>query len=274
MLNPMKLKNLLIRVAVCGSTLTPALSLADELKLVSKPIEYALAGKSYQGHVAYLDGEFKSKSMRAGVLVAHNWLGITQETVSVVERLAREGYIAFAVDIYGKNDRPSDTDEAARISAGFKKDRIPLRNRMRQGLSVLKKQPYVDPKQLIAIGYCFGGTAVLELARSGAEVKGVVSFHGGLDSPKPADGKRIKARVLALHGADDPYVPNDDLVAFENEMKAAQVDWQLIKYGGAVHSFTEKAAGTDPSKGAAYNERADRRSWVDLQQFLKEVISP
>ena len=122
---------------------------------------------------------------------------------------------------------------------------------------------------MAAIGYCFGGTGVIELARSGANIAGVVSFHGGLDSPVPADGGNIKCKVLACHGADDPFVKPEDLAAFEKEMRDHQVDWQLIKYGGAVHSFTQKMAGDDPSKGAAYNAQADERSWTHMLDFFK-----
>jgi dienelactone hydrolase len=130
----------------------------------------------------------------------------------------------------------------------------------------------VDSKRVAAIGYCFGGTTVIELARSGADITGVVSFHGGLDSPTPADGKNIKCKVLACHGADDPFEKPADLAAFESEMRDAKVDWQLIQYGGAVHSFTQPMAGNDNSKGAAYNEKADKRSWETMKQFLAEIF--
>ena len=130
----------------------------------------------------------------------------------------------------------------------------------------------VNDEKLAAIGYCFGGTSVIELARTGAPILAVVSFHGGLDSPTPADGKNIKAKILALHGADDPFEKPEDLLAFENEMRESKVDWQLIKYGGAVHSFTEKAAGNDNSKGAAYNERADRRAVNDMKDMFAETF--
>ena len=128
------------------------------------------------------------------------------------------------------------------------------------------------PRRIAAIGYCFGGTTVLELARSGAAVAGVVSFHGGLSSPAPADARNIKAKVLALHGADDPNVPPKEVAAFEDEMRQGGVDWQLIAYGGAVHSFTDWNAGHDNSKGVAYNERADRRSWEAMKQFFSELF--
>ncbi len=128
------------------------------------------------------------------------------------------------------------------------------------------------PGKLAAIGYCFGGTGVLELARSGADVKGVVSFHGGLDSLHPEDAKAIKGRVLVLHGADDPYMPAADVAAFQEEMRKAGVDWEMVYYGGAVHAFTNPGAGSDNSKGAAYNAKADARSWVAMQDFFKEIF--
>jgi dienelactone hydrolase len=140
------------------------------------------------------------------------------------------------------------------------------------GLETLRKQKNVDVKHIAAIGYCFGGTTVIELARSGADVAGVVSFHGGLDSPTPADGKNIKTKVLALHGADDPFVPAKDLEAFEQEMRDAKVDWRLIKYGGAVHSFTDWDVAKLNLPGAQYNEKADKRSWEDMKQFFGEVF--
>jgi dienelactone hydrolase len=182
------------------------------------------------------------------------------------------GYVAFCADIYGKGVRPADTKEAGAQAGKYKKDRALLRERVNAGLAELKKSELVDAKRTAAIGYCFGGTTVIELARSGAEVLGVVSFHGGLDSPTPADGKNIKGKVLVCHGADDPFVKAADLAAFEEEMRAAQVDWTLIKYGGAVHAFTQPLAGNDNSKGAAYNEKADRRSWAALKLFLAGIF--
>ena len=143
---------------------------------------------------------------------------------------------------------------------------------MNAAFDLLKNHKNVDSAKIGAIGFCFGGTTVLELARSGAPVAGVVSFHGGLSSPTPDDAKNVKAKVLVLHGADDPFVKPDEVLAFEDEMRKGGVDWQLVSYGGAVHSFTNKAAGTDNSKGAAYNEKADQRSWLAMKNFFAETI--
>ena len=147
-----------------------------------------------------------------------------------------------------------------------------LRSRVTAALGVLRDQPSCDSERIAAIGYCFGGLTVLELARSGAAVAGVVSFHGGLDSPTPADAKQIRGKVLVLHGADDPHVPPADVAAFQAEMRAAGVNWQFTAYGGAVHSFTNPNAGNDNSKGVAYNAQADRRSWQAMTNFLRELF--
>lgn len=162
---------------------------------------------------------------------------------------------------------------AAGQEAGkYKGNRALLRDRVQAGLAALKQQSQVDAKRVAAMGYCFGGTTVIELARSGVELAGVVSFHGGLDSPTPADGKNIRTKVLVLHGADDPYVPAKDLQAFEDEMRAGKVDWQLVKYGGAVHSFTDWNLKDSKMPGAQYNESADRRSWEAMQKFFAELF--
>ena len=162
--------------------------------------------------------------------------------------------------------------EAMAMTAALRGDRATLRTRVRAGLEVLLANDLVDPQRIAAIGFCFGGSAVLELARSGADVAGVVSFHGGLRSADPEDGKEIKAKVLVLHGADDPTNSLENIAAFQQEMRAGGVDWQMVYYGGAVHGFTQKAAGTDPAKGVAYNEQADCRSWQAMRDFFAEIF--
>ena len=158
------------------------------------------------------------------------------------------------------------------MAGKYKADRALLRERVNAGLTELKKNKMTDTSHVAAIGYCFGGTTVLELARSGADVAGVVSFHGGLSSPTPDDAKNIKCRVLACHGADDPNVPMTEVNAFLDEMKKAKVNYQMNFYGGAVHTYTNPAAGDDPSKGSAYNEQADKRSWLEMKEFFAEVF--
>jgi len=237
--------------------------------IVSNPVEYKQGDTVLEGLSVY-DTAVQGK--RPAVLVVHQWMGPGNYEKKRAGMLAQLGYNVFAVDIYGKGVRPTDPKDAGVEAGKYKSDRALLRARVRAGLDVLAKHELTDPKRIAAIGYCFGGTAVLELARSGAEIAGVVSFHGGLSSPTPGDAKNIKCKVLALHGADDPFVPATEVAAFEDEMRQGGVDWQLVAYGGAVHSFTDWGAGSDNSKGAAYNERADRRSWEAMKQFFAELF--
>ena len=237
--------------------------------LRSQAVEYRQGDTVLEGYVAWDDSV---QGKRPGVLVVHDWMGAGPFGNGKCDQLAKLGYVAFAADIYGRGVRPANAQEAGQEAGKYKKDRALLRARAAAALQALRANPLVDPKRIAAIGFCFGGTTVVELARSGADLAGIVSFHGGLDSPVPADGKNIKGKVLALHGADDPFVPAADLAAFEDEMRKSGVDWQLVKYGGAVHSFTNPAAGSDNSKGAAYNERADKRSWAAMQAFFAEIF--
>lgn len=205
------------------------------------------------------------------VLIIHQWTGLSENEKMRARMLAELGYNVFAADIYGKGVRPQPP-AAGKEAGKYKTDRALYRARMLSALEVLRQQSQTDAAQIAAIGYCFGGTGVIELARSGAMLKGVVSFHGGLDSPTPADGKNIKGKVLALHGADDPFVPAKDIAAFEQEMKDAKVSYKLVQYPGAVHAFTQKAAGNDNSKGAAYNEAADKASWEEMKAFFGRIF--
>jgi len=260
---------MIIRLILVAMGATCIILTKAQAALVKKDLEYHLAGRPYVGYLVYDDA---IKGPRPGLLVAHNWLGVSDEVKSKADQMAALGYVAFAVDIYGKGVRPSNTEEAGKLAGNFKKDRVMLRARMQEGLAALSKQPQVDKKRIAALGYCFGGTAAIELARAGADIKGVISFHGGLDDPQPEINRRIKAKILALHGADDPYVDAKDLQAFEDGLRGAKVDWQVVRYGNAVHSFTDKSSGTDNSKGVAYNAEADRRSWQAMQGFLTEIF--
>jgi dienelactone hydrolase len=170
--------------------------------------------------------------------------------------------------------RPADAKEAGALAGKYKGERALYRLRLRAGLDELTKNTLVAPGQIAAIGYCFGGTGVLELVRDGSEVKGVVSFHGGLNTPTPEDAKNIKAPVLVLHGADDPFVKPDEVAAFKKEMADAGVKYEFVAYPGAVHSFTRPDAGNDNSKGAAYNEAADKASWFAMKEFFAKIFQP
>jgi dienelactone hydrolase len=236
--------------------------------IVEKPIEYQSGGVQCEGWQAYDDAK---QGKRPAVLVIHQWTGISDHEKERAHRLAELGYNVLVADVYGKGVRPQPP-EAGKEAGKYKSNRTLLRKRVNDALAVLAKDPRTDASKMGAMGFCFGGTAALELARSGANVKGVVTFHGGLDSPNPADGKRIKGKILALHGADDPFVPPKDVAAFEQEMKGAGVDYKLVQYPGAVHSFTQKSAGNDNSKGAAYNEAADKASWEEMKSFFAEVL--
>ncbi len=246
--------------------ITPAMA---EVK--TKVVLYTDGDVTLEGFVAW-DSSATSKA-KPGVLVVHQWMGLTDYEKGRCKQLAELGYVAFALDIYGKGVRPTSMQDAGKQAGIYKKDRALYRKRLNLGLAQLRAQEGVAKDKVAAIGYCFGGTGVLELARSGADLNGVVSFHGGLDSPAPSDGKNIKGKVLICHGADDPFVPVADIDAFKSELNAAKADWQMIYYSGAVHSFTQPMAGNDNSVGAAYNANADKRSWSAMRTFFDELFA-
>ena len=246
-----------------------ALAHSAVAEIKTEVVEYKQGDTVLEGFLAY-DGA--STKARPGVLLIHDWMGVSDYAKSRAKQLAELGYVAFAADIYGKGVRPADAKEASSLAGKYKGDRALYRQRLTAGLAQLTGQKLVAPGQVAAIGYCFGGTGVLEVARSGAEVKGVVSFHGGLGTPTPDDAKNIKSRVLVLHGADDPFVKPDEVAAFKKEMADAKVKYEFVAYPGAVHSFTRPDAGSDNSKGAAYNEAADKQSWTAMKKFFGEIF--
>jgi dienelactone hydrolase len=247
-----------------------ATSASASAKVVTRSVEYRDGKVTLEGLVALDDAQ---PGKRPGVLVVHEWTGINPYIKRRIGELAALGYVAFAADIYGKGVRPKNREEAAAQAKLYKSNRALMRARATAGLAALLRQPQVDPRRVAAIGYCFGGTTALELARSGAALAATVSFHGNLDTPSPDDAKRIKGAVLVLHGADDPVVPAKEVLAFQEEMRRARVDYQLVAYGGAVHSFTNPGAGSDPSKGVAYDARADRRSWEAMKAFFAATLA-
>lgn len=236
---------------------------------VGKAVEYQAGEVLCEGWHAYDDA---MEGPRPAVLIVHQWTGLSDYEKMRAEMLAELGYNVFALDIYGKGIRPQPP-ESAKESAKYKEDRDRFRERLAAGLAVLKSDERTDPGRIAAIGYCFGGTGVLELARSGAEIAGVVSFHGGLGTPTPDDANEIACRVLVLHGADDPYVPPAEVDAFHREMKSAEVAYEFVAYPGAVHAFTQKMAGDDPSKGAAYQAEADAKSWEAMKGFFEKLFA-
>ncbi len=237
--------------------------------VITRTVEYRQGDTVLQGYLSYDDAV---KGRRAAVLIVHDWFGATDHQKSQAGQLAALGYVALAADVYGKGIRPANAQEAGAEAGKYYKDRGLLRARVRAGLDYLAAQPQADPGRLAVIGYCFGGAGALELARSGAPLRAVVTFHGSLANPTPGDAKNIKAKVLVLHGADDPFVKQEEVKAFMDEMRAAGADWQLVQYSGAVHSFTDPRAGSDNSKGAAYNAPADRRSWRAMRDFFEETL--
>lgn len=251
-----------------ASFLALAAAVPASAAIKTKAVEYKHGDVVLQGWAAWEDG-FKDK--RPGILVVHEWMGHGPYARRRAEMLAKLGYTAFAVDMYGKGVYAKDHDEAGKLAGAFFNDRKLMRERALAGLAELKKLPFVDETKLAAIGYCFGGTTVLELARAGTDLKGVASFHGNVATPTPATEKP-KASILVMHGADDNFV-NPAIPGFIEEMKKVKADWQLIQYGGAVHSFTVAEAGNDPSKGMAYNKEADVRSWDAMKAFFDEIFA-
>lgn len=250
-------------------TLMLFLATAVPAEIVTETVEYKHGDVVLEGFLAY---DNATTAKRPGVLVVHEWTGINDYAKSRCRQLAEMGYVAFAVDMYGKGIRPQTNEEASKQATIYRSDRQLMRDRITAGLNVLMNNELCDNSRIAAIGYCFGGGTVLELARSGAEVAGVVSFHGNLDTPDPAVAKNIRCKILVCHGADDPHVPSTQVNAFMDEMRAANVDYQFIAYSKAVHSFTNPGAGDDNSKGAAYNADADRRSWRHMQDFFAEIF--
>lgn len=243
----------------------------------------ALAAPPIAEDYEYRCGELRLKGLmirptettgpRPALLVFPEWWGLNDYATSRARQLAELGYIAVAADMYGDRKVTTDPQVAARLAGALKSDRLEMRRRAQAAIERVRTDPRVDPNKVAAIGYCFGGTVVLELARAGAPLRGVVSFHGGLD--RAADlptTSPIRTRILVLHGADDPLVPPDQVAAFEEEMRTHRADYRIVRYPGAVHSFTNPAAGTDPTRGVAYNPQADRDSWREMAAFLAEVF--
>lgn len=236
-------------------------------KVQTEKVIYESNGTKLEGLIAFDDS---IKKPLPGVVIFHEWMGNGPFTEGKAKELAKAGYVAFAADVYGQGIRPKDAKEASELAGKYKNDRKLMRERAQAGLKALMNHNKVNKEKVAAIGYCFGGTTALELARDGAPLSAVVSIHGGLGTPMKA--QKLTPKVLVLHGGDDPYVPATEIAEFHEEMRAVKADWQFISYGNAVHSFTNPEAGNDNSKGAAYNGVAAKRSWDHMLSFFKMAL--
>ncbi len=241
---------------------------AHGASVTSVPVPFAWKGADFRGYLAMPadDGE-----ARPAILIVHDWMGPRGYFEEMARKIAGWGYAAYVADVYGTDTRPANAQEAAheagRLRGG---DRSELRARAGKNLEILRARDGVDPSRVIAIGFCFGGTTVLEMARAGIDLTGVVSFHGNLESPRPATREgSVKPAVLVLHGDSDPYVPEGEVQDFQDEMRKVRADWEMVKFGGAVHSFTDPAAD---SPGARYDASAARRSWAVFRDFCEELF--
>lgn len=231
--------------------------------------------------LVYADGEIALEAFyavddqvsgrRPAVLISHAWGGRDGFVMDKARKIAGLGYVGFALDMYGTGVLGSSREENAKLMQPFMADRAKLQQRIAAAFMAVKQLPCVDGSNIAAMGFCFGGLCVLDLARIGADLKGVVSFHGLLGAPSNTQGTKIKAKILALHGHDDPMAPPEQVVAFQNELTHAGADWQFVSYGHTMHAFTNPVAN-DPDFGTVYQADADRRSWLAMQNFLAEIF--
>ena len=250
------------------TTLLLTLALGARAEIKTQTVEYKDGDTTLKGFLAYDDA---AAGKRPGVVVVPEWWGLNDYPKGRAEQLAKLGYVAFAADIYGEGFTTMDPKVAGQKAGEAKKADL-LAKRGALALEQLKKDPHVDPAKTAAIGYCFGGTTVLELARRGQDLLGVVSFHGTLDTEHPAQSGQVKTKVLVCHGDADSFVPPEQLAKFEKEMKDAGADAKVIHYPNAKHAFTNPAADKVGMEAIGYNREADQKSWADMQQFFKELF--
>lgn len=253
---------------ILAFALAALLAASADAKLVEETIEYKDGEALLEGFLVYDD----EAGPAPGVLVFHEWWGLNDYIKERARKVASLGYVAFAPDVYGKGVRPATAEAAGKEAGKYMKDRKLLASRGAAALELLRGDRRTVPDRVAAIGYCFGGAAALELARSGAPLSATATFHGVLNTPAPEEASKIKGSVLVLHGSLDRSVKPAEVLSFQDSMNKAGVDWLLVSYGGAVHGFTNPANGTDPGKGVAYDELADRRSWEAMKGFLAEKL--
>jgi dienelactone hydrolase len=234
----------------------------------SKTIQYKDGDLELEGFLAWDDAV---QGKRPGVLVVHEWWGLNDYARQRAEMLAKMGYVAFALDMYGKGKLTTHPQEAGAWATEIRKNTAAWQARAMKGLEVLRAQELVDTSRVAAMGYCFGGSTVIQLAYAGAPLRGVASFHGALP-PAPEGVKKVEAKVLICHGAADPFIPPKQVDDFRATMDRLGADWHMVIYGGAKHSFTNPGANKAGVDGLEYNEKADRRSWSELRSYLEELF--
>jgi dienelactone hydrolase len=260
------MKQLLAVILMCS------FSFGAVAALQSREIVYQVDGKEFTGYLAWDDA---IKGKRPGILVVHEWWGLNDYARKRADMLAKLGYTAFALDMYGTGKVADHPDDAKKFMQAVVSDMPEAKKRFDKAREILQAQPTVDARHIAAIGYCFGGGIVLNMARAGEDLDGVVSFHGSLGTQTPAQKGRIKARILVFTGAADPFAPPEVVSAFEQEMQAAGADYRLISYPGARHSFTNPGAdsfGERFGMPLAYNKHADEDSWQRTQAFFREIF--
>ncbi len=236
----------------------------------AKPVEWQHDGTTFSGVLVYDD---EDNDKRPGLVMVPNWKGVNASAIEKAKKLAGDDYVVLVADVYGKDVRPKTDAEAGPVATKLRNDRPVLRARALKAVEVLKEQAGkapLDASRIGAVGFCFGGTTVLELARAGAPIAGVVSLHGGLGSPLPAKAGGTHPSVLVLNGADDKGITAEDIASFTQEMNAAKVDWEFTNYSGAVHCFAEADANNPP--GCVYNERAAKRAWKSTDSFFEGLF--
>jgi dienelactone hydrolase len=254
----------------CAAVVVLFAATLAKAEIKTQTVEYKDGDQTLKGFLAYDDA---AQGKRPGVVVIHEWWGINDYIQSRCKQLAELGYIAFAGDIYGDGFNTADPKVAQQkmteaVNKGWRRSRGQL------AIDQLKKDPHVDPYNVAAIGYCFGGATVLEMARAGDELKGVVSFHGLLSTDQPAEKGKVKAKVLALNGMADPFVPKEQIDAFQKEMDVAGVDVKIVNYPGAKHAFTNPNADKVGMDAIAYNKEADQKSWEEMKAFFATLFGP
>jgi dienelactone hydrolase len=253
----------LLALALC------CLSFAAFARPVAEPVSWSHGGVEFDGYLVYDKDE---DDKRPGLLMVPNWMGVTDAAIEKAKQLADDDYVILLVDMYGRGVRPANAEEAGKAAGAVYADPDALRGRINTALGVLKSsagRTPLDTREIGGIGFCFGGAIVLELARSGADVAGVVSFHGNLATKAPAPAGAIRASVLVLNGADDTYVPAEQIAGFQKEMTDAKADWQFVNFGGAVHCFAESDAN---SPGCLYEPRSARRAYTMMEAFFDELF--